>query len=182
MLEYFKLCTAPSFPSSLHPPVTPPTFPGALKARGMTFGGAAVRSGAPPPETSAPYYSPFGSTLPPSFGTVGVSQPGANMHQVAPPYSGTGMVPSVSVGGSPQVGFNMTPPCGGVGMVRSGSLQGDPLADPFALGAGRGQSSFFGGNLQAGGGRLGGSAPPAGGGVPVQPPSLSGSRNNPFLL
>lgn len=109
--------------------------------------------------------------------------------QVAPPYSGTGMVQSVSVGGSPQVGFNMNPPCG-VGMVQSGSLMGNPLADPRALGAGIGQSSLFGGNHQAGGTHLGGSTPQAGGGVPFQPQSLSGSvfeetvnkKNNPFLF
>lgn len=209
----------PSSPSSLHPPVTPPNFPGAFKARGMTSG-PVVRSGAVAgvslPETSAPYCSPFGSALAPSFGapsptfgaanppgetplfqlpshTMGVSHSGLNMlqaAQVAPPCSGTGMVQSGYVGGSPHMGFNMNPPCGGVGMVQSGSLVGNHLADPLSLGTGMGQSAFFGGNLQAGVAHLGGSTPQAGGGAPFQPQLLSGSglgesvnkTNNPFLF
>ncbi|XP_044027281.1 epsin-1-like [Siniperca chuatsi] len=190
---------------------------GAFKARGMT---SVVRPGAVAgvsfPETSAPYCSPFGSTLAPSFSapspifgaanavsetplfqlpshTMGVSHSGLNMlqaAQVAPPCSGTRMVQSVSVGGSPQMGLNMNPPCGGVGMVQSGSLVGNPLADPLLFGTGMGQSSFFGGNRQAGVAHLGGSTPQAGGGVPFQPQWLSGSglgetvnkNNNPFLF
>lgn len=170
-----------------------------------------VRSGAVTgvslPETSAPFCAPFGSTLAPSFGappptfgaanlasepplfqlpshTAGVSYSGLNILQAAPLCSATGMVQSsVSVGGGPQVGFNMNPQYGG-GVVQSGSLEGNPLADPFLLGMG--QSGFFGGNHQA----LGGSTPQAGGGVPLQPQLLSGSgkgdtanqNNNPFLF
>lgn len=193
----------PYFPSSLHLPVTPPNFPGAFKARGMTSG-PVVRTGPVAgvslPETSTPYFSPSGSNLaPPStFGaanpsgenplfllpshTMGVCHSSLNMHQVTPPGLGTGMVQSVSMGGSPQMGLNMNPPFGGVGMVQSGSL----VADPLFLGTGMGQSSFFG----AGVAHLGGPTPPAGGGVPFQQQLLSGSgvgdtgnqNNNPFLF
>ncbi|XP_051245650.1 epsin-1 isoform X4 [Dicentrarchus labrax] len=191
---------------------------GAFKARGMTSG-PVFRSGAVAgvslPERSAPYCSPFGSTHPPSFGappptfgaanlsseaplfqlpprTTGASHFGLNTlqaAQVAPPCSGTGMVQSVSMGGSPQVGFNMNPPCGGVGMAQSGSLVGNPLADALLWGTGMGQPGVFGGIHQAGAAHLGGSTPHAGAGVPFQPQSLSGSglaetasKNNPFLF
>lgn len=170
-----------------------------------------VRSGAVTgvslPEPSAPFNSPFGSTLapasfgapPPTFGvaniasepplfqlpshTTGVSFSGLNILQAAPACSVTGMVQSsIPAGGSPRVGFNMNPQYGG-GVVQPGSLEGNPLADPFLLGMG--QSGFFGGNHQA----LGGSTPQAGG-VPFQPQLLSGSgmgdtvnqNNNPFLF
>lgn len=74
-------------------------------------------------------------------------------------------------------------------MVQSGSLMGNPLADPFLLGTGMGQSSFFGGNHQ-GVAHMGGSTQQAGGGVPFQPQLLSGEgsgetvnqNNNPFLF
>lgn len=176
-----------------------------------------VRSGAVAgvslPETSAPHYSPFGPTLAPSFGgpsptfgaanpssetpvfqlpshNMGVSHSGLNMLQAAQvvyPCSGTGMVQSVSLGGCAQMGLNMNPSCEGVGMVQSGSFVGNPLADPLL---GMGQSSFFGGNHQAGVAHLGGSTPQAGAGVPFQPQWLSGSgvgetvnkNNNPFLF
>lgn len=88
------------------------------------------------------------------------------------------------------MGLNMNPPFGGVGMVRSGPPVGNPLADPLSLGTGMGQSSFYGGNRQAGVAHLGGSTPLGGGGVPFQPQFLSGSgsgetlnkNNNPFLF
>lgn len=182
--------------------------------------GLVVRSGATagvsPPETSAPYCSSYGSKLAPSFGapsptfgednlssqtppfqlpsyTVGVSHSSYNMlhaTQVAPSCSGTGMMQSVSLGGSPQVGFNMNPSCGGAGTVQSGSLVGNSLANPFLLGRGMGDSSFSEGNRQTGVTQLGGSTPKVGVGVPFQPPLLSGSwldetankDNNPFLF
>ncbi|XP_073338934.1 uncharacterized protein [Pagrus major] len=190
---------------------------GAFKARGMTSG-LVVRSGAVTgvslPETPAPHCSPIGSTPAPFFGatsptfgaanlssetplfqlpsyTMGVSHSGLNsIHagQAAPPCSGTGMVQSVSVGASPQMGFNMTPRSGGEGMVQSGSLEGNPLADHL-LGTGMGQSSFLGGNQPASLAHLGGSTP-HNGGVPFRPQLLSGSmlgetvnkNNNPFLF
>ncbi|KAM6903783.1 uncharacterized protein PEZ65_018585 [Lycodopsis pacificus] len=110
--------------------------------------------------------------------------------QVAPPCSGTGMVQSVSMGGSPQMRLSMNPSFGGLGMVQSGSLLGIPLTDPLLMGTGMGQSSFFGGNCQTGGAHLGGSTPQAGGRVPFQPELLSGNgsadtvnkNNNPFLF
>ncbi|KAA8578444.1 hypothetical protein FQN60_002581 [Etheostoma spectabile] len=182
---------------------------GAFKARGMASG-PVVRSGTVAggflPETS--YSSPFGSTLAPSFGapspTFGAANPSSetplfqlpshtmssNMPQVAPPFTGTGMVQSVSVGGSPQMGLNVNPPFGGVEMVHSGLPVGNPLADPLLLGTGMGQSSFYGGYRQAGVAQLGGSTPLGGGGVPFQPQFLSGrgsgenlnKNNNPFLF
>ncbi|KAK5854746.1 hypothetical protein PBY51_004915 [Eleginops maclovinus] len=184
---------------------------GAFKARGMTSS-PVVKSGAglSLPETSTPYCSPFGSSLAqslvaptPNFGaanparetplfrppshTMGVSHPGLNMlqtAQVAPPFSGTGMVQSTSLGGSPHMGLNMNPLFGGV--VQSGSL-GNPLADPL-LETGMGQSSVFGGNFQTGNVKMGGST--QGGGGTFQPQLLSGSgsgetvhqNNNPFLF
>lgn len=188
MLEYFKLCIPPSFPSPLHPPAAHPNFPGAFKARGMTSG-LVVRSGAAAavsyPETPAPQCIPFGSTPAPSFGTTSLTFGAA---QAAPPCSGTGMVQSVSVGGSPQMGFNLTPHSRGEGTVQSGNLEGNPLADHF-LGTQMGPSSFFGGNQQAGLAHLGGPTP-YNGGVPHRPQLLSGSRlgetvnknNNPFMF
>ncbi|KAK1880189.1 Epsin-1 [Dissostichus eleginoides] len=187
---------------------------GAFKARGMTSG-PVVRSGAVAglslPETSTPYCSPFGPSFAPSFvaptpnfgaayparetplfrppsHTMGVSHPGLNMlqtAQVAPLCSGTGMVKSPSVGGSPHMGLNMNPLFRGV--VQSGSL-GNPLADPLLLGTGMGQSSVFGGNRLTGNANMGGST--QGGGAPFQPQLLSGSgsgetvhkNNNPFLF
>ncbi|TKS88821.1 Epsin-1 EPS-15-interacting protein 1 [Collichthys lucidus] len=179
---------------------------GAFKARGPVVRSGAV-TGVSLSETSAPFCAPFGSTLAPSFGappptfgaanlasepplfqlpshTTGVSFSGLNILQAAPLCPATGMVQSsVSVGGGPQVGFNMNSRYGG-GVVQSGSLEGNPLADPFLLGMG--QSGFFGGSHQA----LGGSTPQAAGGVPLQPKLLSGSgkgdavnqNNNPFLF
>ncbi|XP_031732359.1 epsin-1 isoform X1 [Anarrhichthys ocellatus] len=202
-----------SLPNTL---VTQTQAIGAFKARGLTSV-PVVRSGAVTglslPETSTPYCSPFGSTLAPSFGapsyTFGAAKPssesplpsystrvshsGLNMlqaAQVAPPCSGTGMVQSVSMGGSPQMGLSMNPSFGGLGMVQSGSLVGIPLTDPLLMGTGMGQSSFFGGNCQTGGAHLGGSTPQAGGRVPFQPQLLSGNgsgdtvnkNNNPFLF
>ncbi|XP_054461494.1 epsin-1-like [Anoplopoma fimbria] len=180
---------------------------GAFRARGMTSA-PVVRSGPSLPETSTPYRRPFGSTLAPSFGapsptfgapspssatplfqqpsqTTGVHHSGFNMLQTA---EGTGMVQSVSMGGSPQMGLHMNPSFGG--MVQPGSLVGIPLTDPVLLGTGMGQSSVFGGNCQAGVAHLGGSIPQAGGGVPFQPQLLSGNgsgdavnkTNNPFLF
>lgn len=203
LLEYFKLYIPPSLPLSLHPPVAPPNFPGTFKARGPTSGHV-VGSGA---VAGVTYCSPFGSTLassfgvgaaslssetplfpPPSHSVIG-SRSGLNRPQIAPPCSGNGMVQSVSVGGGPQVGFNMNPPCGGVGMLQSGSLLGNPLADPLLVGTGMGQSRYFGGNQQAGVVHLGGFTPQAGGGVPFQSQMHSGSglgetmnKNNPFLF
>ncbi|KAK5883305.1 hypothetical protein CesoFtcFv8_019648 [Champsocephalus esox] len=186
---------------------------GAFKARGMTSG-PVVRSGAVAglslPETSTPYCSPFGPSFAPSFvaptpnvgaayparetplfrppsHTMGVSHPGLNMlqtAQVAPLCSGTGMVKSPSVRGSPHMGLNMNPLFRGV--VQSGSL-GNPLADPLLLGTGMGQSSVVGGNRLTGNANMGGST--QGGGAPFQPRLLSGSgsgetvhNNNPFLF
>lgn len=207
----------PSFPHPFILLLLHLIFPGAFK--GMASG-PVVRSGAVAgvslPETSAPYCSPFGSILAPSFGgpsptfgaanpssetpvfqlpshNMGVSHSGLNMlqaAQVVPQCSGAGMVQSVSVGGFAQMGLNMNPSCGGVGTVQSGSFMGNPLADPVLLGTGMGQSSFFGGNHQAGVAQLGGSTPQAGGGVPFQPQWLSGNglgetvnkTNNPFLF
>lgn len=178
----------PSLPSPLHPPAAHPNFPGAFKARGMTSG-LVVRSGAAAavsyPETPAPQCIPFGSTPAPSFGTTSLTFGAA---QAAPPCSGTGMVQSVSVGGSPQMGFNLTPHSRGEGTVQSGNLEGNPLADHF-LGTQMGPSSFFGGNQQAGLVHLGGPTP-YNGGVPLRPQLLSGSRlgetvnknNNPFMF
>lgn len=94
---------------------------------------------------------------------------------MAPLYSGTGIVQSVSVGG--------------VGMVQSGSLVGNPFVDPLLFEQRMGQSSFSGGNCQAGVAHLRGSTPQAGGGVPFQPEWLSSSglgetvkNNNPFMF
>ncbi|XP_042363098.1 LOW QUALITY PROTEIN: epsin-2-like [Plectropomus leopardus] len=169
------------------------TFRGMTSGPGVSSGAVA---GVAPPEASTPHYGPFGSTFTPSFGApspnfgaIGACHSGLNMlqaAQVAPPGSGNGMVESISVGGSPQIGFN--PPCGG--LVQSGSLVGNPLADPIFLGARVAQSSFFGGSHQAGAAHLGGSTPQAGGGVPVQPQVLPGSvlgetvnkNTNPFLF
>lgn len=177
--------------------------------------GPVVRSGAVAglslPETSTPYCSPFGPSFAPSFvaptpnvgaayparetplfrppsHTMGVSHPGLNMlqtAQVAPLCSGTGMVKSPSVRGSPHMGLNMNPLFRGV--VQSGSL-GNPLADPLLLGTGMGQSSVVGGNRLTGHANMGGST--QGGGAPFQPRLLSGSgsgetvhkNNNPFLF
>ncbi|XP_026156825.1 epsin-1 isoform X2 [Mastacembelus armatus] len=187
---------------------------GMFKATGITSG-SGVRSGAVVgvslPATSVLPGSPFGSTIAPSYGapTFGAANPssetllfqlpahntgrsrsGLNMFQAAqtPPGSGSGMIQTISVGGSPQMRLNLDPPSGGVGMLQSGSLMGNPLADPFLLGTG--QSSFSGGNLQAGVSHWGGSTSEAAGGVPVQMQLLSGSRlgetsnknNNPFLF
>lgn len=165
------------------------------------------------PEASAQPGSPFGSIPAPSYGapfptfgaanpsseiplfplpplSMGGSHSGLNMlqaAQVAPPRSGTGMVQPVSLGGSPQIGFNMNPTMVGVGL--SGFPAGNPLseigAEPFLSGTGMVQSSFFGGSH-----RLGGSTPQAGGGAPLQPQLLPGSgfgetmnkNNNPFLF
>ena len=98
------------------------------------------------------------------------------------------MVQSASVGGSPQMGFNITSYSRGDGTVQSGNLEGNPWADHL-LGTQMGQSSFFGGNQQAGLAYLGGSTP-HNGGIPLQPQLLSGSRlgetvnknNNPFMF
>ncbi|XP_036945260.1 epsin-2-like [Acanthopagrus latus] len=161
---------------------------GAFKARGMTSG-LVVRSraaaGVSFPETPAPQCSPFGSTLAPSFGTTSLTFGAA---QAVPPCSGTGMVQSASVGGSPQMGFNITSYSRGDGTVQSGNLEGNPWADHL-LGTQMGQSSFFGGNQQAGLAYLGGSTP-HNRGIPLQPQLLSGSRlgetvnknNNPFMF
>ncbi|GLD59459.1 epsin-2-like protein [Lates japonicus] len=183
----------------------------AFKARGPVVRSGAV-AGVSLPETSALLGSPFGSTLTPSHGaplifgaanpssetpvfqlpphTMGVSYSGFSMLQAAQVAPETGIAQPVSVGGSPQVGLNMNPPCGGTGMVQTGYPVGNPLADPLFLGTGTGQSSFFGGNLQAKVGHLGGSTPQAEGGVPLQPQLLSSSglgetvskNNNPFLF
>ncbi|KAM7373616.1 hypothetical protein PAMP_008456 [Pampus punctatissimus] len=179
---------------------------GAFKIGGVASG-PMVRSGAVAgvsiPETSAQTGTPFGfipaSPYGAPFPTVGTANPssenplfqlpplsmggshsGLNMlhtAQVAPLHSETGMVQPVSVGGSPQIGPNM-----------SGFPAGNPLsemrADPLLLGTGMVQSSFFGGN------HSGGSTPRAGGGVPLQQQILSDSwfrdtmnkNNNPFLF
>ncbi|XP_034747640.1 epsin-1-like isoform X3 [Etheostoma cragini] len=171
---------------------------GAFKARGMTSA-PVVKSGTVAggflPETS--YSSPFGSTLAPSFGapspTFGAANPSSETplfqlpsHTMSSYMGRTGMVQSVSVGGSPQMGLNVNPPFGGVGLVHSGIPVGNPLADSLSLGTGMGQSSFYGGYRQAGEAHLGGSTPPGGGGSPQ---FLSGSgsgetlnKNNPFLF
>nr|XP_046273457.1 epsin-2-like isoform X1 [Scatophagus argus]XP_046273458.1 epsin-2-like isoform X1 [Scatophagus argus] len=177
----------------------------AFKARDMPSG-PVVRSGAvaglSPPEP--PCCRPFGSTLgtffnapPYTFGAVSLSSetplfqlpshtvvappPGSNMlhaGQVAPVCSGTGMVPSI-----------MKPLCGGLEMGQSGSVPGNPLIDPLLVGPGMVQSSFSGGNRQAGPSHLGGSTSQDGGGILFQPLLSSGSelgktlnKNNPFLF
>lgn len=196
LLEYFKLYAPSSFPSSLHPPATPPNFPGAFKARGPTSGHV-VGSGA---DAEVTHCGPFGSSLASSFGvgaanlssetirfqlpshTVVGSRSGFNVTQMAPLCSENVMAQSVFVGGGPQM--DMNPPCGGVGMLHSGSL-----ADTLLVGTGMGQSSYFGGN-QAGAAHLGVFAPQTVVGVPFQPHMPSGGssgetmnkNSNPFFF
>lgn len=189
-----------------------------FKARGMTSG-PVVRSlavaGVSWPEASALPGSPYGSTIAPSYGapsptfgaanpstetplfqlpshTMAGSESGFNMvhaAQMPPLCSGTGIIQPISFGGSPQMGLKMSPPCGR--MVQSGFPMGNPVPNPFLLGTGMGQSSFFGGNHQTGVAQMGGSTSQAGGGgVPAQPQLVSGSglgetvikNNNPFLF
>lgn len=202
LLKYFKLYIPPTFPSSHHPPLVPPNFPGNFKARGPTSGHVVV-SGA---VAGGVHCSPFGSTLASPFGlgaanlssaTPLFSVPshtsigahcGLNMPQIDAPCSGHGMTLSVSVEGCPEGGLNMNPSCGGVGLLLSGSLVGNPMVDPLLAQTGMGHS-VFGGNLQAGAVHLGGFTPQGGGGVPMQPHTLSGSmlgetmnkNNNQFL-
>lgn len=156
-------------------------------------GSGAVRGGA--------HCSPFGSTLASPFGlgatslssetplfsapshTLTSPRCGLNM----PPCSGHGMTQSVSVEGCPEGGLNVKPSCGGGGLLLSGSLAGNPMVEPLLARTGTGRP-VFGGNQRAGAVHLGGFTPQGGGGVPIQPHTLSGSRlgetvnkNNVFL-
>ncbi|XP_039977293.1 epsin-1 isoform X1 [Xiphias gladius] len=183
---------------------------GIFKARGMSSG-PVVSSGAVGgvslPETSGLPGSPFGYTLAPPHGapfpTSGAANPSRQTplfqlpsHTMEVSYSGFSMLqaaqvaPEIGIVQPDSVGWSPQTPCEGVGMVQTGNPVGNLLAEPLLWGRGMGQSSFFGGNLQARVGHLGGSSQQAGGGVPLQPQLLSSSglgepaskNNNPFLF
>lgn len=184
LLKYFKLYIPPSFPSTLHHPVTLPNFPGTLKASCPTSGAVAGVTHCSPfgigeenPSSKTPLLQlPYSTTI--------HSCSGSHMSQMAPLCSER--VHSHSVGVGPQVEFNMNTSCGGAGMLHSGSSVRNQLIDPLIVGTGMSHFSYSGVDPRAGGVLLGRLSPKAEGRIFVDPQWLLGSKskknNNPFLF
>lgn len=203
-LEYFKLLISSSILPSRHPPVTPINFPGTLNASGPT----SVQLVRPGAVSGVTYCSPFESNLASSVGeaadlssktptfplpshTARKTCCGSYTPPIAPLCPGNRFFQSVSVEGRSRVGLNVKPHYGGVEMVLSGPMVGNPTAGALLVETALGQSSYFGGNQQAGVVDLGGLISQRGDEVPLQPQIHSGrvlgetsntKNNNPFLF
>lgn len=201
-LEYFKLLISPSILPSRHPPVTPINFPGTLNASGPT----SVQLVRPGAVSGVTYCSRFESNFASSVGeaadlssktptplpshTAREACCGSYMPPIAPLCPGNIFFQSVFLEGRSGVGLNVKPPCGGVEMVLSGPMVGNPTAGALLVETALDQSSYFGGNQQAGVLDLGGLISQKGDEVPLQPQIHSGrvlgetsnTNNNPFLF